>query len=401
MDRYRPLFDWPDFSLPSFGQPPWGQMELPRLTAGVTDWLGQTFPSTAALPWEPPAPLPLSPDTPQLSPPMGVQAASPPSLLRQRLLPRQRQAGTRPVGEMQPFTPGQGGGLEAAIDEATDDPKLRQVMRMAALLEGGNLEGGWGVGDGGLSFGPYQIYTKVHNVTRQQAEDPRFAVQYMLPEFRRAMAEHGANWDADPMGTAAEVIYRAERPAKRYDPTRVQAAWQRLQGQPSAPKMAAASQAFKMGALTPDQFNSQLPTADALSACGPAAAVAFARATGRNPTLAEAVELAKQVGWNQQQGMAGPQSQVALMRRMGINAQLQGGVDWQRVAAEVQAGRPVILDTPQHYLVVEGFDANTGLFDLGQSALALRASGGRRWFRPEELARLGTGAIRSSIYLLG
>ena len=166
----------------------------------------------------------------------------------------------------------------------------------------------------------------------------------------------------------------------------------------------AAAAAVKVGkatltGLTPNQFNVGLSAADAMSACGPVAAVAFAKATGRTPTPQEAINLAKQVGWTQGGGMAGPQSQVTLLQRMGVNATLSQGVDWAKVATEVQAGRPVIIDTPQHYWVVEGFDPASGRFDFGNSARALKASGGRNWLTAQEMTRIN--APRSSIYLGG
>jgi len=80
---------------------------------------------------------------------------------------------------------------------------------------------------------------------------------------------------------------------------------------------------------------------------------------------------------------------------------LQPGTDWARVAQEVQAGRPVIVDTPKHYYTVSGFDPQTGQFEFGQSAGVLKASKGRTRYRPEELEGLGMGAPRATIYLGG
>jgi hypothetical protein len=138
-----------------------------------------------------------------------------------------------------------------------------------------------------------------------------------------------------------------------------------------------------------------------MSACGPAAAIAFARSTGRNPTPQEAVTLARQVGWNPQQGMAGPQSQVALLKQMGVAATMTQGVDWERVKVEAAAGRPVIIDSPAHYFVVEGYDPATNRFNFGNSAArALRKAGGNAWWRPEDLGNLIDGGTpRSAIYL--
>lgn len=156
--------------------------------------------------------------------------------------------------------------------------------------------------------------------------------------------------------------------------------------------------------LTPNQFTEgqeQGLTADeALAICGPAAAVAFSRANGRNPTLREAKELAQSLGvWDVSTGMHGPASQVQLLGKMGVQARLAEGTDWNAVAREVQAGRPVIVDTPMHYYVVTGFDPNTGEFEFGQSAGVLRRSGGKTRWRPEELPSLGMGAPRATIYM--
>ena len=71
-------------------------------------------------------------------------------------------------------------------------------------------------------------------------------------------------------------------------------------------------------AMDQSQFNDpQLTTDEAYSACGPAAAVRFAQAYGRNPTLREATDLAKTVGWTAQQGMAGIVERAAAPREDG------------------------------------------------------------------------------------
>lgn len=158
------------------------------------------------------------------------------------------------------------------------------------------------------------------------------------------------------------------------------------------------STSSSFASLTPDQFGSGLSSEDAYAACGPAAAIAFARKNGRNPTMAEAVNLAKQVGWTPGQGMAGPASQVQLLEKMGVAAKLEG-VDGAKIAADVQRGNPVIIDTPGHYFVAERYDAASGKFDWGNSARSLKASGGNTWYSVDELARLGMGAPRNAVYL--
>ncbi|MDP8923664.1 MAG: SH3 domain-containing protein [Chloroflexota bacterium] len=157
--------------------------------------------------------------------------------------------------------------------------------------------------------------------------------------------------------------------------------------------------------LTPNQLTASrtLTRAEAMAACGPAAAVALARATGRTITLDAAVAAARGVGWTPERGMAGPTSQVALLKRLGIDARLEAGLDRRRIIADVSAGRPVIIRTwgtgEGHYLVAERYDATSGKFDFGQSALVLQSAGGRRWFALDELSTLGTGAPTHAIYL--
>lgn len=118
--------------------------------------------------------------------------------------------------------------LEQAIDAATQDKRERLIMRVAALLEGGSLSGPWPAGDNGKSFGPFQIYTTAHpDVTPAQASDPAFAVGYMLPQFRAAIAKiESSRWVTAPFEAIAEAIYYAERPAAPYPIERDRAAIQ-------------------------------------------------------------------------------------------------------------------------------------------------------------------------------
>jgi hypothetical protein len=161
------------------------------------------------------------------------------------------------------------------------------------------------------------------------------------------------------------------------------------------------------GSLTPNQLagGPSLTKADALAACGPAAAVAFARATGRAVTLDTAVAVARQVGWTAARGMTGPYGEQALLTRLGIRSEVAAGLDPARIKREVLAGRPVIIRTggrgnvTGHYFVAERLDAASGRYDLAQSALVLRSAGGRRWFTLSEIGSLGVGAPTHTIYL--
>lgn len=152
--------------------------------------------------------------------------------------------------------------------------------------------------------------------------------------------------------------------------------------------------------ITPDQFRDSdgLSQAEKSSACGPTAAVAFARYLGRPLTIADAARVGREGGWWSTNGMKGPDAQVAMLQRLGINVRKENHVDWERVKREVQAGRPVIIDTPGHYWVVEGFNPATGEFDFGNSGSVFRSANGDQWYRPEEMVPL-SGAARSAIYL--
>jgi hypothetical protein len=157
--------------------------------------------------------------------------------------------------------------------------------------------------------------------------------------------------------------------------------------------------------ITPDQLKDgrSLSSWETYAACGPAASVAFARATGHDLTLDEAAAAARLVGWTAWGGMAGPRSELALLASMGIEAHQRGEsedtIEWDRVIGDVQAGIPVMVVTPLHYYVVEGYDATTGKFDFGNSALILAGARKQRWFTPDEIAWLGYGSPFTTIHL--
>ena len=167
--------------------------------------------------------------------------------------------------------------------------------------------------------------------------------------------------------------------------------------------LARRSPVYRLGELTPNQLTdgAGLTPAEAEAACGPAAAVALARAIGADPTLDEAVAQARRVGWTAADGMAGARSQVHLLAHLGVAARRVGGaINWAEVARDVQGGAPVIVVTARHYYVAEGYDPASGRFDLATSAMVLRAAGGRRWFAPGEIAGLGMGAPEAVIHLV-
>ncbi len=104
--------------------------------------------------------------------------------------------------------------------------------------------------------------------------------------------------------------------------------------------------------------------------------------------------LAKQVGWTPALGMAGPQSEVTLLGKMGVTSQYNQGATADSVSREVQAGRPVILDTPNHYYAIDDYNPKTDQYHVGGSGLALR--GGSEWMSWDQISDHGQG-VRGSI----
>jgi hypothetical protein len=145
-----------------------------------------------------------------------------------------------------------------------------------------------------------------------------------------------------------------------------------------------------LGKLVPSQFGDpSLSAEEAAAACGPAAAVAFARANGRNPTLREALDVAKQVGWTAQGGMNGVANQKRLLDTLGIPATLDTSRDWSKITQAVQGGAPVTISTPVHYFVADGYDPQSGRFHVGASGTAFK--NGSDWLSADEIQSLGGG----------
>lgn len=108
------------------------------------------------------------------------------------------------------------------IQRATGDINVQRAMLMGSALEGG-WTSPYPVGDHGTSLGPFQIHLPAHpEVTAAQANDPDFAVSYMLPAYESAVSRVGQINDAQ---SAALAAFYAERPAVMYPSKRYDAAW--------------------------------------------------------------------------------------------------------------------------------------------------------------------------------
>ncbi len=133
----------------------------------------------------------------------------------------------------------------------------------------------------------------------------------------------------------------------------------------------------------------------AAAACGPYAAVLFSQAVGRMPNLAEATQLAATVGWTPDRGMAGTDSEMALLSKMGLNAVKQAATP-MNVNAATAAGNPLAISTPKHYFVAQGGTAEGGL-NVGSTGTVM---GGKPVMTLEEIRALG-GGINDIVVLLG
>jgi hypothetical protein len=147
--------------------------------------------------------------------------------------------------------------------------------------------------------------------------------------------------------------------------------------------------------LVPDQLGDPtLSTEEAYSACGPAAAVAFARVNGRNPSLREALDMAKDHGWTAEGGMNGIANQKALMDAMGIPSRLETRPNASRIVEDAASGNPTIISTGLHYFVVDGWDPDTRRLHVGNSGRAVR--GGSDWMTLDDMERISREAPRSA-----
>ncbi|MBV9579361.1 MAG: glucosaminidase domain-containing protein [Chloroflexi bacterium] len=141
------------------------------------------------------------------------------------------------------------------------------------------------------------------------------------------------------------------------------------------------------GVVVPDQFHSGLAPDEAMAACGPVAAIAFSQVYGRTPTPAEAMDLAKQSGWTAAGGMNGIANEKRLLDKMGLPSQLEIGANWDHIQADANQHEPVILSTPGHYFVIDGYDPKTGAYHVGQSGKVYRA--GSDWMTAGQIEALG------------
>src|SRR5579859_2137763 len=384
-------------------------------------------PDPTSLPVTPTAPL-VAPDLMQ-QPPAPVAPAPAPT-------PTAPQSPITPPVAATPTTAGISGGgdlsgrvgqagmaiMSAAGDAASwlGDQGAKAVQ--AVLLTEGGLAGA--KGDQGRSRGPLQFlggggqldnFAAQHNLTLAQAGDyveqhPEAAISWAIgtpdqPGYLGAaiLAGQKAGLQGPDLAT-----YAQQHGQVSVSPERAGANWNALFGNGSDPISGIANGAMRVlnsvvqnvaGTSRPSQFGLGLSDSEAYAACGPAAAMAFARATGQNPTADQAMALAKSVGWSAAQGMAGPSSEIDLLTKMGVPSHLEAGADPNKIAQDVQNGNPVMISTPGHYFVVDGVRQNqdgTQSFHTGTSGTDLKA--GSDWMSLEQMQAV-MGKAQGTLYM--
>ena len=145
-----------------------------------------------------------------------------------------------------------------------------------------------------------------------------------------------------------------------------------------------------------NQFALGLSDDDAKSVCGPVAAIAFAQANGRNPTLTEARQIARETGWTQEGGMNGIANQKRLLDRMGVASRLDTNPSTDHIIADASSGNPVIISTAKHYYYVNDYNPKTNQVYVGETGVARR--GGSRWMTVSQIAELD-GGINGALFV--
>jgi hypothetical protein len=302
--------------------------------------------------------------------------------------------------------------LASAADAASWLGAEGQKAVQAILVTEGGMDNARG--DQGLSAGPLQFYSggpgdpgqldvfaRDKGLTLAQArtyaeQNPSEAVQWAIgtADAPGYLGRALANGQRQGLTGADLATYAQHYGQVSVSPERAGANYDSLFPAGAQPLTAAQGLARAGAALEPpaaardiSQFGDpQLTNDEAYAACGPAAAVRFAQRYGRNPTLREAVDLAKTVNWTPQQGMAGIDSEAALMDKLGVPVRVVRGPQWGVFAEEAKTGNPVTISTQGHYFTADGYDPATNRFHVGRSGLDLR--GGAEWMTPEQMTNL-------------
>jgi len=129
------------------------------------------------------------------------------------------------------------------------------------------------------------------------------------------------------------------------------------------------------------------------SICGPIAAEGFAKAFGvvEKGGVGQVTRIAVKTGDYANGQMQGPSSERDLLKHMGVNTE---PIKQSDALTRLQGGEPVIIDTPYHYFLAQGYDPVNKKLWVGPTGVAV---GGSDWMTIGEIESKGQGGIREFI----
>jgi hypothetical protein len=376
-------------------------------------------------------PTPVTPQTPITPGPTQPSLPTPPVMAPPTVQPpTQSPFGGEATGPFAPGTPekyvpptigGSGGGQNIGYDptspamqalNAAPQGDLQNYARQAAQKAGINpeifaaqiqQESGYNPNAGSQAGaqGIAQIVPQYHPGVNTW--DPKASLDYAANLMASLLKQYGGDWSkaliAYNGGGGAVSAWDAGQPYQESQTyvARILGSSRPNQTGP-APTVTPPSQTTAgpaPTAMAQSQFGDpQLTSDEAYAACGPAAAVRFAQAYGRNPTLREATDLAKTVGWTPGQGMAGIASEQQLLDKMGVPTRLVGA-NSDAIAREAQTGNPVTISTSGHYFYADGYNPQTQQFHVGRSGLDLK--NGSEWMTLSQMQSL-MGPVQGALF---
>ena len=302
-----------------------------------------------------------------------------------------------------------------ALAAAGGDPNLAEMMLAAAISENGDVgQGGGFIGNnffgikGSGPAGSFDADTWEWENGQRVPQRATFAaystpqeglggfLQFLQqnPRYSDALQQFQQTGDVDALFAGINRAGYATDPAWASTITNIR----QNQVAPIASTLrATAPQAGLPSVRALNQFELGMPWADAQAACGPAALMTFWAATGRTPDPEEALQLARQSGWDRAGGMNGVGNFMDMLGRAGVSAALDATPTEAEIQASLAAGRPVAISTAGHYFTATGYDPLTGQYNVGGSGEAL--TGGSALMTMQEIIAL-TGPLNGAITLL-
>lgn len=125
------------------------------------------------------------------------------------------------------------------------------------------------------------------------------------------------------------------------------------------------------------------------AACGPLALEGLLQAGGQNSDLSLILKKAAARGWwSTADGMESADDFARMASEFGMPIQ---GITKASAIADLERGVPIVINTPKHYFLAQGYDPATGLFDMGNSGLSVF---NKRYMTLEEAQGFGGGPVR-------